>query len=115
MSGPAIAARVKDVFVADVPPQAAAAIIFIWIASFLDYYLTVFQVAHGGLELNPILAPFFHHLEYQKALLVKTALTFPGICVLSAFFRHAIAMRAIYGILVVYACLLVYHAFNIIV
>ncbi len=113
MSNHALVTRVKDVFFVDVPLQAAVAIIFIWIASFLDYYLTVFQVARGGLELNPILAPFFHHLEYQKALFIKTALTFPGICVLSVFYRRAIAMRAIYCILVVYASLLVYHAINI--
>ena len=114
MSSLAPSIRLKDFFAINISPQAAWAIIFIWIASFLDHYLTVFQVANGGLELNPILAPFFHQFEYQKALLLKTALTFPGICLLSAFFRHATAMRAIYGILVVYACLLVYHAFNII-
>ncbi len=113
MSSQVLASRIKNIFCVDIPMPAALAILFIWIASFADYYLTVFQVYHGGLELNPVLAPYFHNLQYEKALLVKTALTFPGICVLSVFYKHPAAMRAISMILVVYVCLLVYHALNI--
>ena len=113
MSSRVLAVRLKNVFYVDIPATIAGAIIFIWIASFADYFLTVFQVVHGGIELNPLLAPFFHNLEYEKALLVKTALTFPGICILAIFYRHSIAMKATFVIFVVYACLLVYHALNI--
>ncbi len=113
MSGRVLAVRLRKVFHVDVPVTIAGAIIFIWIASFADYFLTVFQLAQGGVELNPILAPFFHRLEYEKALFLKTALTFPGICILSIFYKHSIAMKATFVILVVYASLLVYHALNI--
>ncbi len=113
MSSRVLAVRFRNVFYVDVPATVAGAIIFIWIASFADYFLTVFQVARGGLELNPILAHFFHNLEYEKAFFVKTALTFPGICILSVFYRYSIAVKATFAILLVYVCLLVYHALNI--
>ena len=113
MSNHVLASRIKNIFYADIPASAAFAILFIWTASFVDYFLTAFQICHGGLELNPVLAPYFHNLQYEKALLVKTGLTFPGICVLSIFYRHPIAIRAMDIIVVVYVCLLVYHVFNI--
>lgn len=109
----ALVSQFRSVFYVDVPISTALAILFIWIASFADYFLTLFQVARGGLELNPILAPFFHNLEYEKALIVKTVLTLPGICILAVFYKHSIAVRATSIILVVYSCLLVYHALNI--
>ncbi|NPA94390.1 MAG: hypothetical protein GXO58_03065 [Thermodesulfobacteria bacterium] len=113
MSSHVSASRIKNIFCSDIPASAAFAILFIWTASFADYFLTTFQICHGGLELNPVLAPYFHNFEYEKALLVKTALTFPGICVLSVFYRHPVAIRAMGVIVVVYVCLLVYHALNI--
>ncbi len=113
MSGQVLVCRARNIFHIDIPTTTALAILFIWTASFADYFLTVFQISRGYLELNPILAPFFHSLQYEKALLVKTSLTFPGICILSACCRHPVAMKAISAILVVYVCLLVYHGINI--
>ena len=88
-------------------------LLFIWTASLMDFFLTLFQVQHGINELNPILAPFFHNHLYFQAFLVKMGLTSLGVYVLSVCHRHPKAKAASYFLSLVYLMLLVYHVLNI--
>ena len=113
MPGQVLFLRIQDRLHAAVPSRIAAGILFIWLSSLFDYYLTVYQVAHGAIELNPLLAPFFNNHQYLLALATKMFLTFPGICILSVFYNRPAAKRTFPMIIVVYSVLLVYHAINL--
>ena len=97
----------------EVPMAIATWILLLWVLSFFDYYLTVYQVSMGAVEINPILAPLFNNHRYTAALAVKMLLTFPGICVLSLFYNRPAARRALPLVVLVYVGLLVYHVLNL--
>ena len=88
-------------------------LIFIWSASLMDFFLTLFQVQYGINELNPILAPFFHNHLYFQAFLVKMSLTSIGVYVLSVCHRHPSTKVAAYFLSLVYLFIVGYHALNI--
>ncbi len=97
----------------EVPLGIAAWILLLWVLSFFDYYLTVYQVCMGAVEINPILAPLFNSHRYMAALAVKMLLTFPGICILSLYHNRPAASRALPLVVLVYIGLLVYHVLNL--
>ena len=113
MPGRILILRACDRLYNEIPCNTAMAIIFVWLASFFDYYLTVYEVNSGAVELNPLLAPFFNSHLFVKALVLKVFLTFPGICILSVFYRRQTVRRALPVVVIVYLCILVYHAVNL--
>lgn len=113
MSGRILACQIQDKLTKEVPFNIAITILFIWLASFFDYYLTVYQIGIGAIEINPILAPFFNAHHYIEALIVKMVLTFPGVCILSIFYQKRVVSRALPLVVLVYVCLLAYHAINL--
>ncbi len=113
MPGRILLCRFHDRLHSEVPPRTAAGILVLWVLSLLDYYLTLFQTARGILELNPVLAPFFNNNQYIMALVAKMLLTFPGICILSIYYKRPSAKAALPLVIVVYAVLLVYHLLNL--
>ena len=114
MPGRVLLCRLQNRLYSEVPRGTAAGILLLWIMAFLDYYLTVYQIAHGAVELNPLLAPFFNNHHYIEALAAKMFLTFPGICILSIFYSRPVGRRALPLLIVVYGGLLVYHVLNLI-
>ena len=114
MPGRILLCRLQDRLYSEMPSATAAGILLLWILSFLDYYLSVYQIACGAMELNPVLAPFFNNHHYVKALIVKMLLTFPGICILSIFYNRPAGRKALPLLIVVYGGLLVYHVLNLI-
>ncbi len=97
----------------EIPLSWLTVLFFIWISSLLDYFLTLLQIFHGIMELNPILAPFFHSDQYILAFFVKMGLTFVGILLLSILYKSPLAKKAGYFLSIVYSCLLVYHILNL--
>ena len=113
MPGRVLLCRLQDRLYGEIPPGTAAGILLLWILSFLDYYLTVYQIAHGAIELNPLLAPFFNNHRYITALIAKIFLTFPCICILSIFWNRPAARTALPLVIIVYTLVLVYHVLNL--
>ncbi len=114
MSGRVLIFRLQSRLFEEIPFGTAAGIVLLWILSFLDYYLTVYQVSMGAIEINPLLAPFFNNHHYLAALAIKMVLTFPGICILSLFYNRPTVTRGLPGVVLVYAGVLVYHGLNLI-
>lgn len=114
MPGRVLLCRLQNRLYSEVPSGTAAGILLLWILSFLDYYLSVYQIAHGAIELNPVLAPFFNNHHYIKALITKMFLTFPGVCILSIFYNKPVGRRALPLLVVVYGGIFVYHILNLI-
>ncbi len=107
--------KVHGVLVQPVPRRVAAAVIFIWIANLLDFFLTLHNISLGAIEANPILAPLFHEGRFMTAFVLKNTMTLSGLTLLVALGRKSKGTSIAFAIISMsYLALICYHISHII-
>jgi len=111
-----LTARIGELLRQPVPGWVSAAVLFIWCANILDFFLTIFNISNGATEANPLLAHFFHTGNYMTAFLLKNAMTLGGLTMLALFSsRSRGTLFAFTLICVSYAVLILYHLSHIVI
>ncbi|MFH0810440.1 MAG: DUF5658 family protein [Pseudomonadota bacterium] len=85
-----------------------AALLLVVVLSIVDYYLTLFIISSGGMEINPLLAPVITS-DPMACYFLKFALTAGGVAVLGGLVHIRLARVAIPLILATHVALVVYE------
>lgn len=97
-------------YVDRLPSRILAIVLAIFVFQILDAFFTLFHIARGGRELNPL-------MEYclrqgpDVFLWTKLGLAALGLIFLSAHFRWPLVRRGLTGLFVLYAGVICYHLF----
>ncbi len=85
------------------------ALLFVWLASILDFVFTCRHLQCGATELNPLFALLFNSGRFAEAFIIKLSLTTLSLAVLTLFSFKKSAQKALNAIACGYGLLLVYH------
>ena len=106
--------RVAHVLNRPVSSAVAIAVLYLWIANILDFFLTVENLTLGAREANPLLASFFHSGQLIQAFLVKNGMTFIGLTILAILARtRPVTTWILFSLCSGYTALIFYHLSNI--
>jgi hypothetical protein len=98
----------QAVYVDRLPSGILAIVLAIFAFQILDAFFTLFHLARGGRELNPLM-DYCIRLGPAVFLWTKLGLAGLGLLFLSAHFRWPLVRRGLTGLFVLYAGVICYH------
>jgi hypothetical protein len=98
----------QAVYVDRLPSRILAVVLTIFAFQILDAFFTLFHIARGGQELNPLM-DFFLRQGPGIFLWTKLGLAGLGLLFLGAHFRWPLVRKGLTGLFLIYAGVVCYH------